>query len=149
MWIQRWKSLRPIIFGEVSWMSYEFGLTSDPQNMLDAQVVKMNGEVLWASKDSELLWALRGGGGRFGAVTALKPKAYKYLNHIQRHDPHPREALLAFAKAIPEFADRNTDRAFIGKPSVLGLGLLVYDAHGEEHGRGEKGFKWPWIFGGY
>ncbi|KAF2464921.1 cysteine desulfurase [Lindgomyces ingoldianus] len=143
--------------GGVSWMSSEFGLTSDPQNMLDAQVVKMNGDVLWASQDPELLWALRGGGGRFGVVTALKLKAYKYPKTVYSGMIlYPREALSALAKAVPAFADRNTDPkiavhfycldmtqgAFVGKPSVPGLGLLVYDAHGEEHGRSEQGFKW-------
>ena len=46
-------------------MSSEHGLASDPQNMLDAEVVKMNGQVLWASGEPDLLWALRGGGGNF------------------------------------------------------------------------------------
>jgi hypothetical protein len=34
--------------------------------MLDAQVVKPNGQVVWASAEPDLLWALRGGGGGFG-----------------------------------------------------------------------------------
>ena len=34
--------------------------------MLDAQVVKLNGEVVWASTEPDLLWALRGGGGGWG-----------------------------------------------------------------------------------
>jgi FAD/FMN-containing dehydrogenase len=137
-------------------MSSEYGLTSDPQNMLDAQVVKMNGEVLWASQDPDLLWALRGGGGRFGVVTALKLKAHKYPQNVYSGMIlYPREALEALAAEVPKFADRNrdpkvamhfycldmTNGAFVGKPSVPGLALLVYDAHGEEHGRKEA-FKW-------
>ena len=35
--------------------------------MLDAQVVKMNGQVLWASKEPDPLWALRRGGDFVGA----------------------------------------------------------------------------------
>jgi FAD/FMN-containing dehydrogenase len=55
-----------IITGGISWLSSEYGLASDPQNMLDAQVVKPNGQVVWASAEPDLLWALRGGGGGFG-----------------------------------------------------------------------------------
>ncbi|KAF2740985.1 cysteine desulfurase [Polyplosphaeria fusca] len=141
--------------GGVSWMSSEYGLSSDPQNMPDAQVVKMNGEVLWASQDPELLWALRGGGGRFGVVTAFKFKAHKYPQKIYSGMIlFPHEALETLATQVPDFADRNTDPkvamhfycldltngAFVGKPSVPGLAVLVYDAHGEEHGR--EVFKW-------
>ena len=36
--------------------------------MLDARVVKMNGQILWASEEPDLLWALRGGGGSFGGT---------------------------------------------------------------------------------
>ena len=43
-------------------MSSECGLASDPENMLHAQVVKMNGQFLWASEEPDLLWALTGGG---------------------------------------------------------------------------------------
>ena len=36
--------------------------------MLDARVVKMNGQILWASEEPDLLWALRGGSGSFGGT---------------------------------------------------------------------------------
>lgn len=44
----------------------EYGLAFDPQNILDAQIVKANGQVVWASAEPDLLWALRGGGAGFG-----------------------------------------------------------------------------------
>jgi FAD/FMN-containing dehydrogenase len=138
-------------------MSSEYGLTSDPQNMLDARITLMNGSTLWASTSPDLLWALRGGGGRFGVVTAFILKAYKYPKTVYSGMIfYPREALDDLAKKVPHFADTNRDPkiamhfycldmiqgAFVGKPSVPGLGLLVYDAHGEEHGRSKEGFKW-------
>ncbi|KAF2116760.1 cysteine desulfurase [Lophiotrema nucula] len=144
-----------VLQGGVSWMSSEYGLASDPQNMLDVQVVKMNGDALWASEDPDLLWALRGGGGRFAVATAFKFRAHKYPQKVYSGMIlYPREALSALAKAVPKFADENTDPkvamhfycldmtngAFVGQPSVPGLGLLIYDAHGEEHGR--ETFKW-------
>jgi FAD/FMN-containing dehydrogenase len=141
--------------GGLSWMSSEYGLACDPGNMLDAQIVLMDGSVLWASTDPELLWALRGGGGRFGVVTAFKLKAHKYPQKVYSgYIMYPREALNGLAEKVSRFATENTDPkvamhfycldmvqgAFVGKPSVPGLGILVYDAHGEEHGR--KLFKW-------
>jgi hypothetical protein len=46
--------------GGFSWLSGEYGCVSDPANMLDAQVAKLDGSVKWASEEPELLWALRG-----------------------------------------------------------------------------------------
>jgi hypothetical protein len=37
-----------VLAGEIGWLSSEYGLASDPHNMLDAQVVKTNGEIIWA-----------------------------------------------------------------------------------------------------
>ena len=54
------------LVGGLSWLSHEFGMISDPQNLLDMQVVLNDGRVLWASEEPELMWALRGGGGNFG-----------------------------------------------------------------------------------
>lgn len=57
--------------GGLSWLSHEFGLSSDPQNLLDAHVVLTNGSCVWASEVPDLLWALRGGGGNFGGKSKL------------------------------------------------------------------------------
>jgi FAD/FMN-containing dehydrogenase len=55
-----------ILGGGYSWLSSEYGLTSDPVNLLDAQVVKVDGAVLWASEDPDLFFALRGAYGFAG-----------------------------------------------------------------------------------
>ena len=44
-----------ILCGGFSWLSAEHGLTSDPHTILDAQVVKLDGQVVWASEEPDLL----------------------------------------------------------------------------------------------
>jgi FAD/FMN-containing dehydrogenase len=57
--------------GGLGWLDRVLGLSCD--NLLAAEIVTADAEVRWASADShpELFWALRGGGGNFGAVTAF------------------------------------------------------------------------------
>ncbi|KIX00110.1 uncharacterized protein Z518_10247 [Rhinocladiella mackenziei CBS 650.93] len=146
-----------ILSGGQSWLSSEYGLSSDPQNMLDAQVVKMDGSVTWAGEEPDLLWALRGGGGGFAVVTAYKMRVYKYPSAIFTGQVvYPPEALRDVAREVAAFASRcrdpkmalhlycldMTQGTYAGKEAKPGLAIFAYDAHGEEHGRSDKGFKW-------
>jgi len=58
--------------GGFGWISRKFGMTVD--NLRAADVVTADGETLRASANDnpDLFWALRGGGGNFGIVTAFE-----------------------------------------------------------------------------
>lgn len=57
--------------GGIGWLVRKYGLTID--SLVAAEIVTANGDVLHVSADShsELFWAIRGGGGNFGVVTAF------------------------------------------------------------------------------
>ncbi len=58
--------------GGIGWKVRKYGLALD--NVAAAEVVTANGEVVPASaaQNPELFWAIRGGGGNFGIVTAFE-----------------------------------------------------------------------------
>ena len=58
--------------GGIGWLMRKHGLAVD--NLLEAEVVTANGDIVRASADDhpDLFWALRGGGGNFGVVSSFR-----------------------------------------------------------------------------
>ncbi|KAF2169421.1 hypothetical protein M409DRAFT_65090 [Zasmidium cellare ATCC 36951] len=147
------------LVGGLSWLSHEYGLISDPQNWLDAEVVTGDGNCRWAVKeDPDLMWALRGGGGNFGVVTRLKLKAYKVPSKIFCGVILvPYSSLHEVSKALAAFDKRPSDPKIAMHIMNQGLGagqtdqgskpgiiLMPIDFRGEAHARSEEGFGWAW-----
>ena len=64
--------------GGLSWLARKHGLAAN--NVTAIEVVTPDGELVRATADehADLFWALRGGGGNFGVVTALEFRLFPY-----------------------------------------------------------------------
>ena len=62
------------VHGGAGWLLRKYGLTID--NMLSVDIVTADGQLKNASENenSDLFWAIRGGGGNFGVVTGFEFK---------------------------------------------------------------------------
>ena len=66
--------------GGVGYLSRKYGLTID--NLLEADIVLADGSIVTvnAEQNTDLFWAIRGGGGNFGIVTSFKFQAHDVKN---------------------------------------------------------------------
>lgn len=99
------------------------GLTCD--NLIAAEIVTADGQLLRtsASEHSELFWALRGGGGNFGIVTAFEYRLHPLdrallVGSVLHAYDHAREALRfydQFSRSAPD--EVSVDAALVTLPS--------------------------------
>ncbi len=68
--------------GGTGWYSRKLGLQTN--NITGIEVVTADGEIRWADagQNSELFWALRGGGGSFGIVTAIEFRMFPFQTAV-------------------------------------------------------------------
>jgi FAD/FMN-containing dehydrogenase len=87
----------------------KYGAACD--NLLSAQVVTVDGRQIEASRksNSDLFWAIRGGGGNFGVVTALEYELHPIGQVVSGALTYPAgrlpELLQAFVKFLADAAD--------------------------------------------
>jgi FAD/FMN-containing dehydrogenase len=106
--------------GGIGWLRRKHGLAAD--NLVSLEVVTADGQVRIASEseNSELFWALRGGGGSFGVVTALE-----YRLHAVGPDVmvafvlYPGERATEILRAVDEYTatapEEVSPLAFLGR----------------------------------
>ncbi|MGR3762307.1 FAD-binding oxidoreductase (plasmid) [Roseobacteraceae bacterium NS-SX3] len=99
--------------GGFGWITRKYGLTID--NLLSAQVVTADGQILTASRDQhpDLFWAIRGGGGNFGVVTNFEFQLHdvgpEVLSGLIVHPmAHAKKLLQEFAKITADAPDELT-----------------------------------------
>jgi FAD/FMN-containing dehydrogenase len=93
--------------GGVGWLVRKHGLTCD--NVLSFDLVRANGKPIVASatRNKELFWALRGGGGNFGVVTSFEFQLHPVGTILGGMVVHPREKaveVLRFYRGFVESA---------------------------------------------
>src|SRR5215469_7443472 len=92
--------------GGHGYLSRKFGLTID--NLLEADVVLADGSFVTTTreKNSELFWALRGGGGNFGVVTSfvfqLHPVNMVFAGPIVWHQGHAGTIMQRYREFLPQ-----------------------------------------------
>jgi FAD/FMN-containing dehydrogenase len=137
--------------GGSGWLERKHGLSCD--NLVAADLVTWDGRVVRASEDENaaLLWALRGGGGSFGVVTALElqlhelgPQVYAGLalfpgdraGEVLRAyrdlmNGAPEELSLAYAMVTGP-AEEGVPPHLHGRPAVVVLGMWAGDPNDGE-----------------
>ncbi|OEU94515.1 FAD-binding protein [Streptomyces abyssalis] len=109
-----------VLGGGSGWLERAFGLACD--NLLAAELVTADGSLVRATahSDSELFWALHGGGGNFGVVTSMTLRL------------HPLPVLTAALLIWPEEATPQVVREYRdfmeNAPDQVGGGLICLTA---------------------
>jgi FAD/FMN-containing dehydrogenase len=119
--------------GGSGWLERKHGLTVD--NVLAIELVTASGEPVRASADEhpELFWALRGGGGNFGVVTAIElqlhPVGPEVLAGLVLHPRDRARDLLRLFRDVMAEAPDELSLAFVfltdedGQPAVAVAGM--------------------------
>lgn len=110
--------------GGVGWLSRRYGFAAD--SVLSAQVVLSDGRQVRASGDenTDLFWALRGGGGSFGVVTSLEFQLYPVREVQAGVVTLDRETALATYRKLTENAPDALSTALMITPDSVFMKVL-------------------------
>lgn len=121
--------------GGFGWLSRKYELTAD--NLISADVVTAEGELVQASatENSDLFWALRGGGGNFGVVSSfefrLHPVGPMVLSGLIVHPfTRAKELLTGYRQVASEAPDELT--VWVVLRQAPPLPFLPAEVHGKE-----------------
>lgn len=91
--------------GGVGWLVRKHGLTCD--NVLSFDVVRADGTPIVASatKNKDLFWALRGGGGNFGVVTSFEYRVHPVGTILGGMVVHPRDKAVEVLRFYRDFVE--------------------------------------------
>ncbi len=91
--------------GGVGWLVRKHGLTCD--NALSFDLVRANGKPIVASatRNKDLFWALRGGGGNFGVVTSFEFQLHPVATILGGMVVHPRDKAVEVLRFYRDFVE--------------------------------------------
>ena len=121
--------------GGFGWLSRKYGMTVD--SLIAADVVTADGKLVHASEDenSDLFWAIRGGGGNFGVVTQFEFKLYPLAHEVLSGlIVFPLSDALSALKKYREYAKKldNDTSVWVVMRKAPPLPFLPEDSHGKE-----------------
>ena len=131
--------------GGIGWLRSRFGLCID--NLISVQIITANGQLLNASEteNSDLFWAIRGGGGNFGVVTRFEFVLHPVGPKVMLCAPvYPIEAGVEPIKFWREFMiDKNDDIA-----SMLEFSTVPEDPDFPQHAWGKRVYTFGAVYNG-
>jgi len=120
--------------GGFGWTSRKYGFSID--NLISAEIVTANGEKLTASEmeNTDLFWAIRGGGGNFGIISSFEFKAYElgaevYSGIVVQPFENAKKYIQFYREYVRTLPDEMT--AFMIIRQAPPLPFLSDDVHGK------------------
>jgi hypothetical protein len=120
--------------GGIGYLSRKYGLTID--NLLEADVVLADGSIVIASpsRNADLFWGLRGGGGNFGIVASFLFRAHPvsrvFAGPIFWDLAHARTVMRKYREFLP--AAQEELGAFVGLKTVLPVDPFPAEHRGKQ-----------------
>jgi FAD/FMN-containing dehydrogenase len=107
-----------VLGGGISWLGRKYGLAAN--NVVAIELVNADGDVIRASsvENADLFWALRGGGGSFGIVTAIEIRLYPVKELYAGWLIFPMERADEVLNAWREWVDTVSDEVTSGRPAA-------------------------------